>query len=721
MIIQEHTKSFIFMLIIRLEQQTLILEKSWMRKHEINYHEKTNIIEFFSEFCTHSKKIKKKTTLSSNKEKNIFFEKKSFLNQSDHSKFDDSIKNSRESKKIVTKILFRKEVCLDQSIDQSAISLFRKDKKSIKSIDKIEDSKTIKNFRSNFNELKIFNSKEKLSKMNIAMIKTSTFNIMSKTKNVNLFFVILKDVKKHFEKHNKSNIVIKNVLSTEYHEFLDVFDKKTFNILISHRFYDHKIVLKKNVVLEYTFLYKMFEEKLKIIKKYLENNLKKRFIATNRSSFVSLVMFMKKTNESLKFCVDYKKLNQLTKKNKYSLSFIDETLIHLKKIKYFTKLNIRQTFHRIKIAVAKSKNLIIFRTRFDVYKYRVLSFELCNESTTYQHYMNDVFFDYLNDFVSIYINDILIYNNFKKEHVEHVKKMLQRLRNANLQIDIDKCEFFVHEIKYLDLIVDRNDIRMNLEKVETILQWTISQNLKQIQRFLRFYNFYKRFIRNFAKIVKSLIKLTRKNVSFVWNEICKQAFELLKKAIIKTSILTHFDSKKQIYIKNDFFDFVFAKILSQMRKNDEFHFVTFFSKNLASIECNYEIYDKKLFVIVRCFEQWRFELLFIKWNVLVKILIDHKNLKYFMFTKQLNRRQNRWTQFLIDFHFIISYLLEKSNEKADSLIKRISLAVELGFGQKFKPDPRVDVRSGWTDQSSQSDPRVDVRRILPSLFETSYI
>jgi hypothetical protein len=157
-----------------------------------------------------------------------------------------------------------------------------------------------------------------------------------------------------------------------------------------------------------------------------------------------------------------------------------------------------------------------------------------------------VFFDYLNDFVSIYINDIFIYNNFKKKHIKHVKKILQRLRNSDLQIDIDKCEFFVHEIKYLDLIVDRSEIKMNSEKIETILQWVTSQNLKQIQNFLRFCNFYRRFIRNFAKIVKSLIKLIRKNVSFVWNEVCKQAFKLLKRTIIKTFILTHFDSKKQI-------------------------------------------------------------------------------------------------------------------------------------------------------------------------------
>jgi hypothetical protein len=139
-----------------------------------------------------------------------------------------------------------------------------------------------------------------------------------------------------------------------------------------------------------------------------------------------------------------------------------------------------------------------------------------------------------------------------------------------------------------------------------------------------------------------LIKLFRKNIVFIWNEACKIAFELLKQTIIEASILAHFDLKKQIYIKNDSFDFVFAKVFSQMRENDELHFVTFFSKNLVSIECNYEIYDKELLTIVRCFEQWRFELLFIESDVSIKMLIDHKNLKYFMFTKILNRRQSRW-------------------------------------------------------------------------------
>jgi hypothetical protein len=350
-----------------------------MRKHDVSYYEKTNTIEFYFEFCTHAKGIE-----ITDKEKNIHFGNESFLNQSDHVKFDICIKDStkQDSKKSSTiniKVLSRKEV----NSDQSAISLSRKDKKSTESVNRIENSNTIRDFRFNLNELKISNPKEKLSEVKIAMIKASAFNMMSKRKDVSLFFVILKDVEKHLEKHSKSNIVIRNVLSAEYHEFLNVFDKKTFNILVSHRSYDHKIVLKKDAVFEYILLYKMFEEKLKVVKKYLENNLEKRFIAANRSSFVSSVMFMKKTNESLRFCVDYKKLNQLIKKNRYFLSFIDETLAHFDKTKYFTKLDIRQTFHRIRIADAEFEDLTIFRIRFDAYKYRVLSFELCNESVTY--------------------------------------------------------------------------------------------------------------------------------------------------------------------------------------------------------------------------------------------------------------------------------------------------------------------------------------------------
>ncbi len=146
------------------------------------------------------------------------------------------------------------------------------------------------------------------------MIETLAFNMMNKRKNMNLFSITLKNVKKHLEKHSKSNTMIKNVLSLEYHKFLDVFDKKAFNTLVSNRFYDHKIVLKKNVISSYTSLYKMFEKELKIVKKYLKDNLKKNFIVANRSFFAIIDDVHEKSKRVIAFLCRLQKTQSTNQK-----------------------------------------------------------------------------------------------------------------------------------------------------------------------------------------------------------------------------------------------------------------------------------------------------------------------------------------------------------------------------------------------------------------------
>ncbi len=118
----------------------------------------------------------------------------------------------------------------------------------------------------------------------------------------------------------------------------------------------------------------------------------------------------------------------------------------------------------------KNENLITFRTKYETYKYLMMSFELINESFTFQNFMNDTLMNYLNDFVMFYLNDIIVYNNIKKDHIQHVKKMLQRLRETNIQVDVNKCEFHTIETKFLSMIVRRDDIKMNFEKVKTIIE-----------------------------------------------------------------------------------------------------------------------------------------------------------------------------------------------------------------------------------------------------------
>ena len=209
---------------------------------------------------------------------------------------------------------------------------------------------------------------------------------------------------------------------------------------------------------------------------------------------------------------------------------------------------------------------------------------------------------------------------------------------------------------------------MDLQKVNTILGWVQPISLRHIQLFIGFCNFYQRFIQNFSKLAKSLTSLTKKNTLFHWLSACQSAFDSLKKMVIEAPILANYKQGVKTMVETDSSDYVNSGVLSQLGDDGLLHLVTFFSKNLNPTECNYEIYDKELLAIIRCFEQLRSELEGI--GVPVKVIIDHKSLEYFMTIKKLTRRQACWTEFLSEFNFVISYISGKENQKADSLTCR---------------------------------------------------
>jgi hypothetical protein len=351
-------------------------------------------------------------------------------------------------------------------------------------------------------------------------------------------------------------------------------------------------------------------------------------------------------------------LNAIIKKNRYSILFIAETIVRLSKAKWMIKINIRHAFNRIRMHFKENEDLITFRIKYETYKYLVMLFELINESSTFQNFMNDTLMNYLDEFVIAYLDDIIVYSNSKKEHIQHVRKILQRLRETNIQTDVDKCEFHTTKTKFLEIIVERDEVKMNSEKVKAIMKWRKSTHLKEIQAFLKFVNFYRRFIKNFFKVAKLLVKFIKKNHLFSWSKDCQKTFDELKKRVIEAFVLSYFSSKLEMFLKSDSSDYVSVKILSQ-KENDDFirSVITYFSKTLFFAECNYEIYDKKLLTIIRCFEQWRAELQSVE--LFINVLIDHKSLKYFMITKKLNKRQTRWAEFLTEFDFKIVYQSKK--------------------------------------------------------------
>ena len=189
-------------------------------------------------------------------------------------------------------------------------------------------------------------------------------------------------------------------------------------------------------------LYQMFNHKLQKIKKYLINHLNKEFIFFSFASYISLILFIEKKDDSLRFCVDYRKLNALIKWDCYSLLLIDEILACIQESKYLIQLNIIIMFNKLCMH-SDNKDLTIFIIFFNSYKYHIMLFELINELTFYQHYMNDMLFKYLHQFCQIYLNDIIIYSKILKKHKRHVQLILNKLWEADLQININKCEFHV--------------------------------------------------------------------------------------------------------------------------------------------------------------------------------------------------------------------------------------------------------------------------------------
>ncbi len=369
--VQDHTIDTASMLITRLDQHQMILEKTWMNKIDLVIDMRIDFLRF-SNFTSSQKSI---VLLSSHR---IITKQKSLT----------STHISKRSFTFVTSQFSQKSLSFSQK--KSSIEQLKSRDATLTSV-KIPKSTS--------------------GSTNIAMIETATYRMLVKRSDVKIFAVIVskidrlittaenksEEVNLHELSHAEALEQVKIKLFSEYHDYLDVFDRAMINQLSSHRFYDHKIELIDEETLSRSRLYQMFNHKLQKIKKYLIEHLNKEFIFFSFASYVSLILFAEKKDESLRFCVDYRKLNALIKRDRYSLFLIDETLARIQESKYLTRLNIIVAFNKLRMH-SGSEDLTIFITFFDSYKYHVMLFELINESTFYQHYMNDVLFKYLHQF-----------------------------------------------------------------------------------------------------------------------------------------------------------------------------------------------------------------------------------------------------------------------------------------------------------------------------------
>lgn len=285
-------------------------------------------------------------------------------------------------------------------------------------------------------------------------------------------------------------------LPKEYSDLREVLLAQDINSLPRRGQYDCGIELKPEAVLPDSKQYSLSSAELERLRKELDENLSKGFIRESKSKCASPVFFVSKKDGSKRLVVDYRILNQATVKNMNKPPLIKEILDRLCGATMFTKLDLRSAYNLIRIKEGDEWKTA-FQTRYGLFEYLVMPFGLVNAPAHFQAYMNSIFRKETDLFVIIYLDDILVYSKNETEHVQHVKRILQKLIENGLSIKIEKCEFHARSVEFLGHRVSVRGIDMDDSKSEALQNWKAPNNVKQLQRFLGFANYYRDFVRNY--------------------------------------------------------------------------------------------------------------------------------------------------------------------------------------------------------------------------------
>ena len=272
--------------------------------------------------------------------------------------------------------------------------------------------------------------------------------------------IIAKNYEKLFVKNQKTFWIInelKKRLFEHYHDRMKFFNLKAVNELSFYKKVDHSINLQFKIIFSIKKTYELFREQALIIKTYIDDMRQKEFIKHSFSSYAALIFIVKKSNEDLRICVNYRAFNNVIIKNRNASFLLKNIFARLCQVKIYSKFDIIIIFNEICMKLDHEKK-IVFIIRYELFEYIVMFFDLCNIFKTFQTLINKTFQEYLNNFCTVYLNDIFIYNNSKAEHIEHVNKMLFKVKKVDLYLNIDKCKLHVITIKYLNFIIIIEDI-----------------------------------------------------------------------------------------------------------------------------------------------------------------------------------------------------------------------------------------------------------------------
>ncbi|KAJ4801231.1 polyprotein [Rhynchospora pubera] len=428
------------------------------------------------------------------------------------------------------------------------------------------------------------------------------------------------------------------------------------------RTHDHVIPLKEGAEPVNLRPYRYSHEQKAAIEKIIEEMMAASVIQPSSSPFASPAVLVKKKDGSWRLCIDYRRLNALTIKNKYPIPLIEELLEELKGAEIFSKIDLRAGYHQIRVR-EEDVPKTAFRVHHGHFEFKVMPFGLTNAPASFQNLMNDVFKEELRKSVLVFFDDILVYSKNYKEHIQHLKIVFRKLKEHNLFAKMSKCAFGVERIEYLGHIISKEGVATDAHKVEAMLNWPIPKNIKELRGFLGLTEYYRRFIKNYGIICKPLTELLGK-IEFKWNVKAQEAFERLKKAMSSAPVLALPDFTQPFCIEADACETGLGAVLTQGGRP-----LAYLSKALGPKNMAKSTYEKELMAILMAVSKWRH---YLQGQPFV-IKTDHQSLKHLLEQKLKHQLQHKALTKFIGLDYSIQYKKGKQNVVADALSRRNNL------------------------------------------------